>query len=582
MFKSIVNILFLSIFSLPILQATTYYVDASVADESGDGLSPATAFKSLVQVSGSTHQPGDVYLFKRGEIWQGNHWYINYSGDDDNEITFGAYGNPTDPLPVISGLIEINAWSNTASWTQMNPNHWVMNLTNPPGRLIIDGQEVLRASIQDSLGQPDNENAVGKWFYNYTNQELHIWSSQNPATLYSSMIGSKAFYTTIFQGTKNIIVENIEFRGGSGASVVLFGAAKMKFENCKFGKLANSGMLITDVEVDGHFRPSSYIEVNNNTFDSEFTFYYGLGSERGCGDGVRLTKGAAHCDVFNNNFLNWAHNAIELLGVHPTSNGVNNNRFFDNYITAPDIPYAHPLGADGILNKCRDNEFFRNTIENCRTASQINGNNNWVHHNIMKGMRNSPCKPAEPTAHAFILGVYGTGFVSQENRFDYNLIIDTDEAAFLLSGYGIAGQVKFNRFTNNIMLNTGQSPRGNVYQIGTAIVFNDASNNGVGENKFLHNVIYNSSINDAYLFYKSSGNYHTVSQLNNLVTLEEVTFLNNLGVDPLLQDFMNGNYQPTAGSPVIDAGIKVELLEDFFMNPRIMGAASDIGPIESN
>lgn len=136
---------------------------------------------------------------------------------------------------------------------------------------------------------------------------------------------------------------------------------------------------------------------------------------------------------------------------------------------------------DGLPGKCQGNTFFRNYIEDCRTACQANGNNNHLHHNIIVGMRRSPSKN-QPTAHAFIMGIYGSGLVSENNRFDHNLIIDTDESAFLIRGYGFPGQVQGHEIRNNIIYETGQAPYGNAYDVGTGLVIYDTNLDGVGGN----------------------------------------------------------------------------------------------------
>ena len=49
--------------------ATTFYVDCAGGIDTNDGLSPATAWKTVAKVNGSTFAAGDQILFKRGGIW---------------------------------------------------------------------------------------------------------------------------------------------------------------------------------------------------------------------------------------------------------------------------------------------------------------------------------------------------------------------------------------------------------------------------------------------------------------------------------------------------------------------------------
>lgn len=576
--------LFYSIaFLLPAcLYGTTYYLDntnGSDTDPAHDGLSPATAWKSIAQIATAVPQPGDVFLFKRGEEWQlTSQWYITYSGTQAAPITFGAYGDVNDDLPIITNVGEIANANVSTNWTEsMTNNIWTFPLAATPGRLFLDGTEYLRASTLADVGTTDSEGIMGYWFFDGGN--LYIYASENPATLYSSFQGSHIFYPTLLYNTEYLNFEDLDFRGGTGSSFAILGGSHTEIRNCRLGHSGNTGILLLNATVDDMDQSTSNITIEDNTFDSNFTFFYGLGSERGCGDGLRLRRGVSNCTIANNTFINWAHNAIELLGDDAAAGGVNNNQIHDNHISAPDIPYAHPLGADGLIGKCQQNEFYRNYIENCRTASQINGNDNWVHHNIISGMRRSPAKN-DATAHAFILAIYGAGLVSENNRFDHNLIVDTDESAFLVRGYGHAGQVENNSIRNNIIYDTGKAPYGGAYQSGTGLVINDIGD-GVGGNTYQNNLFY-SSFASAPVFTAHNTTYLTSSAFNALDGTEGNTISDNLSGDPLFTDLVNENYLPMDNSPAVNRGIDVGLTLDYDLQPRFVGPAPDIGPLETD
>jgi len=452
-------------FSAAGLSATTYYLDYTNGSNANDGLSPATAWKDLFKIRAANPAPGDIFLFKRGERWEGLQFYVTASGTAAQPIVYGAYGDPGEPPPVISCLAPVSMSDDPMKWTESSPNIWTLSVANSPGRLFLDGVEHLRASTLSDVGISDSQGAFGYWFYDAAGGLLYLYATQNPAVAYGEITGSSIFNSALVLNAHHMVFENLDLQGGAGAALSINGGSHIEVQQCRLGRFANSGIAVIDANVDGNSQASSHIVhivVNNNVFDSNFTFFFGLGSERGCGDGIKLFYGAHDCIVSNNIFINWAHNAVELLANKAADPGVYNNRIFDNYITAPDIPYAHPFGMDGLANKCRQNEIFRNFVTDCRTASQMNGNDNWIHHNIIVGMRNSPSKE-QPTAYAFILGIYGTGLVSENNRFDHNLIIDTDEAGFLIRGYGFSGQVQGHSIRNNIIYETGQAPYGNAY-----------------------------------------------------------------------------------------------------------------------
>lgn len=79
---------------------TIYYVDSMRPDDSGDGMSPETAWKSLEKVSATTFAPGDQILFKAGGSWNGQ-LHPKGSGTTGSPIRIDQYG--TGNKPIING-----------------------------------------------------------------------------------------------------------------------------------------------------------------------------------------------------------------------------------------------------------------------------------------------------------------------------------------------------------------------------------------------------------------------------------------------------------------------------------------------
>ncbi len=215
------------------LQATVYYLDYENGSNDNDGLSPASPWKDLFKIGASNPQPGDVYLFKRGSTWKGSQFYIPFYGTYNQPITFGAYGSTSDPLPVFTTIDILTGSADENSWSEVSPGQWTMPLASSPGRLWLDGQEVLRSETLNKLGIPDNEGVTGEWFHSAGT--LHLLSSQNPALAFSEIEGSKFFYTSIIYGSRYLILENLDFQGGSGSALVLFGTIRTEIRNCNFG-----------------------------------------------------------------------------------------------------------------------------------------------------------------------------------------------------------------------------------------------------------------------------------------------------------------------------------------------------------
>jgi hypothetical protein len=96
-FKSLLLVIMVAL--LPVTSwATTYYVAASSGSDSNSGISETAAWRTLGKVKSMTLKPGDVVLFKRGEVWkEAVTMEIKYSGTQTNWIVFADYG--TGNLP---------------------------------------------------------------------------------------------------------------------------------------------------------------------------------------------------------------------------------------------------------------------------------------------------------------------------------------------------------------------------------------------------------------------------------------------------------------------------------------------------
>lgn len=83
-----------------IAAARTYHLDATSGNDSADGLSPRTAWRSLEKFNATLFQPGDVIRFRCGQRWTGQ-LRPQGSGTAENPITIGSDGEGA--LPLIEG-----------------------------------------------------------------------------------------------------------------------------------------------------------------------------------------------------------------------------------------------------------------------------------------------------------------------------------------------------------------------------------------------------------------------------------------------------------------------------------------------
>src|SRR6185436_20081735 len=81
------------------LQARNYYI-ASTGNDTNDGLTTATPWKTIPKINSFTFAANDYILFRRGDTFYGG---IIVKQDN---LNFGAYG--TGANPVITGLSTVN------------------------------------------------------------------------------------------------------------------------------------------------------------------------------------------------------------------------------------------------------------------------------------------------------------------------------------------------------------------------------------------------------------------------------------------------------------------------------------------
>ena len=160
----------------------------------------------------------------------------------------------------------------------------------------------------------------------------------------------------------------------------------IELNNMKVGVMSKKGI---SIEKNGVNRSENII-IDNCLFDTEFRLNY-AGSDAYDGSSVRgSTDGILFFDckggeIKNSIFKDWGHSSISLT-TKETNDDITAVKIYRNYSTVSILPYGSGLAFDGNThhNEAYNNHFFRTK------DSQINGNNNHVHHNIFQETKNSP------------------------------------------------------------------------------------------------------------------------------------------------------------------------------------------------
>ena len=160
-------------------RAATYYVDPA-GSNANDGLTPQTAWRTLLKVGISTFQPGDVVLFKRDAVW--NEFLTPpSSGATGNPIKFDAYGSGKPPE--FTGLYQ----TRTTDWTNTSGSVWqaTLSATQPIPQLKFVRFGTIWGNSQAAQGDLAHDR---DWYYDSVAQILYVWSpGGNPVTYYGAV-----------------------------------------------------------------------------------------------------------------------------------------------------------------------------------------------------------------------------------------------------------------------------------------------------------------------------------------------------------------------------------------------------------
>ena len=196
--------------SSPMASAKTYHVDSVNGNDSNDGTSPSTAWKSIAKVNASKFAPGDSILFRRGDTWR-EMLSLSTSGAQGTPIVIDSYSDGA--LPVISGADLVPA----SSWTacgNCSPHVWQSSVNVQPNVAIFDGVKGDQKSSKDELRSPRD------WFWE--SGVLFVFSDNNPASSFSNPgIEAGARPSGInLTGISYITIKNIQI---SGANAIPYG-----------------------------------------------------------------------------------------------------------------------------------------------------------------------------------------------------------------------------------------------------------------------------------------------------------------------------------------------------------------------
>ncbi len=200
---------------------TVYYVDSSEGNDSANGITPGSAWKSLAKVSSFNFAPGDRVLFRRGSLWRGR--LTAKSGEKGKPLVYSTYG--VGPKPILQNSVD---WSNPALWQEERPGVWTTQsevFGRDAGILIFDhgAKWGIKKWCDADLKSPYC------YWYDDAAKRIHLRLDCNPGQLHKSIeialnghiISENNCHDTVYDGLTVRYTGSHGFGGGSTRNIVI-------------------------------------------------------------------------------------------------------------------------------------------------------------------------------------------------------------------------------------------------------------------------------------------------------------------------------------------------------------------------
>jgi hypothetical protein len=566
-----------------------FYVDYTTGDDGDTGLSEALAWKTIAKVNGETFSGDDQILFNKGEVWR-EALEVPSSGTSGHPITFGAYGTGDKPL-----FMNSEAKNSTGDWTDDTGNIWYTHIT-----LHLDVGFLATTSASSPTILSDKKSTkvgcvnAGDFFYDQATDNLYVYCTQNPATEYSGYIecayGESASYGQVINIEKDYItIDGIEIKhsGAQGISVykVTTGTTGVTIQNCTVSYIG--GVYLTGTTRWGNGIESYKSNASLTIQDNDVSQCFDAGITVECGTNSDST-------IMNDFFID--HNTVDhcgcaflysqkATGTPSTSNfTISNNIFNDLGLGWGGIGSLNGAG----INCQRDTGTMSgfvisgNTIDTTTTGSGLGfgivlyGVSANVLRNTITGTGNVPIVISSTVGYD-TSGTVAYNLIHGNNGSTRSLYI-TDNGSGPLNIYNNVFWKSSNENFSFIRIETstsGVTLKNNIVGCSVTGYENDLLSVGSGCTVTLdYNLWYKPD--DQPIWYWIDTEY-TKSQFAAYKTASSQDANSPTPTDPLFS-IAGSDFHIQSISPCIDAGVDVDLTEDYEGRP--VGASPDIGAYE--
>ncbi|RKX88316.1 MAG: hypothetical protein DRP58_00700 [Spirochaetes bacterium] len=198
----------------PIGDGTIWYVDAKNGNDSNDGRTELTAFRTINKaIDRYGHlSAGDTILIKAG-IYRENKISIAKQGTESNRITIGPFGNGE---VIIDRSIQL-----PSAWQHYEGFIYRTACSKTVRAIVVDEEPYF-----PEWSSPNDINAGGKWYQDIANGFLYIWVKGNydPTTRDVVIVEDNAYNDGIFLNNAHYLtIYGLTIRGAAGHGISILG-----------------------------------------------------------------------------------------------------------------------------------------------------------------------------------------------------------------------------------------------------------------------------------------------------------------------------------------------------------------------
>ncbi|OAS18040.1 fibronectin type III domain-containing protein [Paenibacillus oryzisoli] len=557
-----------------------YYVDATLGNDTNDGLKTVTPWRTLDRVNSHNLAPGDKVLFKRGESWYGSTLKPASSGTNTSPIIYDAYGVSTLPKPKISGATPVAVW--------IGPDANGEYYSSLPGAdasrtILLENGKRLKGKMQESLmpGPVKGSLTNGSWALDLNKNSIYYkpskgTSSENTTELVTGLArafdsnaqsfleinnleltGGMEEVAYIAPGSTHVIVKGNDIHAADGAGVRVNGslAITISYNNVYdinsrgiwiesgsagsaitynrvsgIGKLSTDDGELTGIEVGGTntlSKPSMNIIDYNTVNDIGRDFYKGKNgtNARGSMSSTGIAVNSSSSNIIRYNKLS----SIWRTGIQLKTDfgDAASNQIHENLIFDTGKMYTLDAGSHGILLENKNGSIGGSKIMNNTIAKS---------------------KFTSSSGKEAALGLKVVGGVTVDNLQVKNNILASNAADYAVSVDLDSGAALTNYVSDyNLMYQTS----------GNAIYWNQ---NGASHVYDFGHIVGNAA---GYYSFDKSQESHSIAS------------------DPQFVSVEKSDFHLLASSPAVNAGIDVGLTKDLDSLPMPNNGRFDMGSYES-